>query len=187
MTPGARVAAAIEVLDGWLSGAAAEQFLTRWARAHRFAGSKDWAAIRDHVYGAIRRRRSYAALGGAQTGRGLMIGALRAAGRDPATLFTGEGYAPSALVPGEAAGRAPNDDGTRLDCPDWLVPVLKGSLGPQFEATMEALRHRAPVFLRANLAKTTREAALEALAGEGIVARPHPFLASGCKECALSR
>ncbi len=92
MTPGARIAAAIEVLDRWRSGEAVEKALTGWARGHRFAGSKDRAAIRDHVFDALRCARSYAWLGGAEDGRGLMLGALRAAGRDPAELFTGEGY-----------------------------------------------------------------------------------------------
>ena len=66
MTPAARVTAAIDLLDAWLAGAPAEQLLTTWARGHRFAGSKDRAAIRDHVFEAIRCRRSFAALGGAE-------------------------------------------------------------------------------------------------------------------------
>ena len=53
MTPAARVAAAIAVLDEVQSGAAAEQALTRWARASRFAGSKDRAAVRDHVFDVV--------------------------------------------------------------------------------------------------------------------------------------
>jgi 16S rRNA (cytosine967-C5)-methyltransferase len=61
LTPAARVAAAIEFLDDWLAGAPAEKLLTTWARTHRFAGSKDRAAIRDHVWrrsaaGAVSRR-----------------------------------------------------------------------------------------------------------------------------------
>jgi 16S rRNA (cytosine967-C5)-methyltransferase len=50
MTPGARAAAAIEVLDQWLGGTPAERALTRWARGARYAGSKDRAAVRDLVY-----------------------------------------------------------------------------------------------------------------------------------------
>ena len=74
MTPGARVAAAIEVLDAMAGGLAAEQALTRWARASRFAGSKDRAAVRDHVFDLLRRRRSAAHRGGGESGRALMIG-----------------------------------------------------------------------------------------------------------------
>ena len=50
MTPGARVAAAIEILDMIGDGQPAEQVLTRWGRGNRFAGSKDRAAIRDYVF-----------------------------------------------------------------------------------------------------------------------------------------
>ncbi|WP_420013971.1 hypothetical protein [Tateyamaria sp.] len=74
MTPGARVAAAIEVLDAMAVGQAAEQALSRWARASRYAGSKDRAAVRDHVFDVLRHKRSDAARGGDTTGRALMIG-----------------------------------------------------------------------------------------------------------------
>ena len=58
MTPAARVSAAIDILDLVLDGARAETSLTRWARANRYAGSKDRAAIRDYVYSALRQRES---------------------------------------------------------------------------------------------------------------------------------
>ena len=52
MTPAARYASAIVILDIVLAGEPAERALTNWARSNRFAGSGDRAAIRDHVYGA---------------------------------------------------------------------------------------------------------------------------------------
>ncbi|MBK5926087.1 hypothetical protein CCR87_01730 [Rhodobaculum claviforme] len=58
-----------------------------------------------------------------------------------------------------------------LDCPDWLVPLLRDSLGPQFAPVMAALRERAPVFLRVNVARADRAEALAALARDGIEAR----------------
>lgn len=170
MTPGARVAAAVGVLDAWLEGAPAERALLRWSRGARYAGSKDRAAVRDHVYDALRRLRSSAAKGGAMTGRGVMLGVL---GAGP---FDGAGHAPAPPTPEEAAqisscpglGRA-----AALDVPDWLLPALDADLGPDADAVLEALRHRAPVFLRVNLARLDRPAAAAALAAEGIVADPH--------------
>ncbi|MCX8954314.1 RsmB/NOP family class I SAM-dependent RNA methyltransferase, partial [Ruegeria sp. NA] len=97
MTPAARVQASIEILDEILAGAPVEKALTGWARRSRFAGSKDRAAIRDHVFDALRCKRSFAALGGSGAGRGLMIGAIRASGEDPVELFTGDRHAPEAL------------------------------------------------------------------------------------------
>ena len=97
MTPGARVAAAIACLEQVLAGEPAEKVLTRWARASRFAGSGDRRAVRDHVFTAIRQKRSAAWLGGGENARAMLIGALRRAGVDTATLFTGEGHAPAPL------------------------------------------------------------------------------------------
>ena len=174
MTPGARLSAAIAVLDRVLAGEPAEKALTNWGRASRYAGSGDRAAVRDLVFDALRRRGSAAALGGGLTGRGLVLGLMRAAGQE--TLFSGEGHAPG--VPGpEEAGREPSP-GERLDLPGWLVPELRESLGAELEPVAAALRIRAPVFLRANLGKTDAPGAIAALAAEGIVARPHPLAAT---------
>ncbi len=176
MTPAARLSAAIDLLDTILDGAPAEKTLTTWARKNRYAGSKDRAQIRDHVFDALRCRRSYAALGGAQDGRGLILGLLRAAGTDPATIFTGDGYGPSALTEAERAVTGSLQDLPELvahDCPDWLAPALRDALGADFLPVMQALRHRAPLFLRVNSRLSTRDDALKALAAEGIGARPH--------------
>ncbi|MAM60467.1 RsmB/NOP family class I SAM-dependent RNA methyltransferase [Maritimibacter sp. UBA3975] len=175
MTPAARHAAAIEILDDWLAGGALEQVLTRWARGNRFAGSKDRAAIRDIVYDAVRCRRSFAALGGSETGRGLVIGGLRAGGLDPATLFTGEGYAPLPLTEEEMQPPdvATLPEAVRMDLPDWLMEPLRASLGDDLAPVAETLRHRAPVHLRVNIARIGRAAAIEMLAGDGVRAEPN--------------
>ena len=173
MTPAARLSAASTVLDRVLAGAPAEQALTNWGRASRFAGSGDRAAVRDTVFAALRCRRSFAALGGSETGRGLVLGGLRAAGLDPATLFTGEGHAPAPLTDAEQQDHAPLAELVALDCPDWLSPALKHSLGADFAPVMRLLQHRAPVFLRVNRARLTREEAQARLAAEGIATTPH--------------
>ena len=174
MTPAARVQAAIGCLDRIFAGDAAEQVLTGWARASRYAGSKDRAAVRDHVFDALRCRRSFAALGGGADGRAVMLGALRAAGTPPETLFTGEGHAPAPLSADElAAGRDP-EGAEAADLPDWLWQRFRDSLGAEAAAAAEALRHRAPVHLRVNAARLSRDAAISQLAQEGIACRPHP-------------
>jgi 16S rRNA (cytosine967-C5)-methyltransferase len=169
MTPGARVAAAIEVLDAMAGGLAAEQALTRWARQSRYAGSKDRAAVRDHVFDVLRLRRTSAFFGGGETGRALMIGLLHQQGVALETLFDGVGHAPVPLDEAERAafGRLP-DQATRWNLPDWLMPEVERSLGAQAEATAIALQTRAPITLRVNLGKTTRAAARDVLADQGI-------------------
>ncbi|NNF92752.1 MAG: RsmB/NOP family class I SAM-dependent RNA methyltransferase, partial [Boseongicola sp.] len=54
MTPAARIAAAIVILDHVLEGASVEGSLIAWARRSRFAGSGDRAAVRDLVFDAMR-------------------------------------------------------------------------------------------------------------------------------------
>jgi 16S rRNA (cytosine967-C5)-methyltransferase len=182
MTPEARIAAAIDILEDILGGEAAERSLTSWGRGNRFAGSGDRAAIRDLVFDALRRRRSLGWLGGADTGRGLMLGRLRDAGEEPERVFTGARHAPPPPTEEEkASGRPLSEapDPVRLDCPDWLWPQLSADLGDRTGEVLEALRSRAPVFLRANRLKGTRDEAVARLAADGIVAVPHaagPFV-----------
>jgi 16S rRNA (cytosine967-C5)-methyltransferase len=168
MTPGARVAAAISVLDAVRAGEAAEKALTGWARGARYAGSKDRAAVRDHVFDVLRRWRSCAALGGGGDGRRLMIGAMRCEGVDLETLFSGEGHAPSILTEAElSAGEAPCGLDA-LDLPDWLWPHFEMSLSASAERAAEMLRHRAPVMLRVNPRRGTVAEAQAQLASDGI-------------------
>ena len=182
MTPAARLAAAADVLDQVLTGEAAEKALIGWARRSRFAGSGDRAALRDLVFDALRCKRSFAALGGAMTGRGLMLGLLRATGQDPDALMTGQGHAMAPLTPEERqGGRAPASGAEACDMPDWLWPLLQDSLGDKAEAIAFVLQSRAPVMLRVNLAKASLARAIAALAGDGIAAEPDPVASTALK------
>lgn len=180
MTPAARHGAAISALDAILAGAPAEQALTNWARASRFAGSGDRAAIRDIVYDALRRWRSAAAAGGSASGgadgRALVLGLLRLAGTDPDQVFTGTGYAPAALSDAERTFVfRPEDwpDAVRLDIPDWLQAPLEASLGADFAPVLERMQTRAPVFLRVNPRKATPDQAIAVLSADAITADRH--------------
>ncbi|MQY41507.1 methyltransferase domain-containing protein [Epibacterium sp. SM1969] len=174
MTPGARLQAAIEVLDQIIAGMPAEKALTTWSRKSRFAGSKDRAAVRDHVFSALRCWRSHQALGGSETGRGLILGGLRDAGIDPDTLFNGEGHAPQPLNDQERNGTTPVlSRAVRLDLPDWIWPAFEQSLGDDVEQAAQALRHRAPVHLRVNVQRASLAKMQKELAAEGIETQPH--------------
>jgi 16S rRNA (cytosine967-C5)-methyltransferase len=170
VTPGARIAAAIAVLDDVLAGAPADRTLAAWGRANRFAGSGDRAAIADLVHDALRRRRSLGWAGG-DTGRGLML--ARAAQAGELALFDGQGHAPAPPLPGELAGAEP-PEAVALDVPEALEGELRRSLDADFAPVMEALRHRAPLFLRVNTLVATREAAVAALEADGVAAVPEP-------------
>ncbi|SIS80697.1 RsmB/NOP family class I SAM-dependent RNA methyltransferase [Phaeovulum vinaykumarii] len=200
MTPAARAQTAIEILDRHLDGTPAEAALTQWARGARFAGSGDRAAVRDLVYDALRCRASLAARGGL-TGRGLIAAQVLAAGGALDAIFTGARHAPAPLTPEELARLAAGaDDGpaanaaessaedlAALDCPEWLAPLLRADLGADFEPVMRAQRQRAPLFLRANLARNDRAAAAAALAAEGIETTPHPLAPTALEVTAGAR
>jgi 16S rRNA (cytosine967-C5)-methyltransferase len=179
MTPGARLSAAIELLDAVLAGEAAERALTRWARASRFAGSKDRAAVRDLVYDALRRRRSLAWRGGAETGRAILLAQAADDGVDLAALCTREAFDPAPLTAAErdrlGAPPAAAPDPVRLDYPDFLDADLRASLGADFEPVLAAMQVRAPVDLRVNSLKTNPRAAIVVLARDGVLAEPHPL------------
>lgn len=176
MTPGARLSAAIELLDAVIGGEPAERALTRWARASRFAGSKDRAAVRDLVYDALRRRRSLGWLGGSDSGRAIMLALLAEDGTDPGALCTGTGFDPAPVAPGELAqlARKLSDAprAVRLDVPDFLEAELESSLGTEFAAVMVAMQSRAPVDLRVNTLKSNAAAATVVLTRDGVSVEP---------------
>ncbi|MEL6679675.1 MAG: RsmB/NOP family class I SAM-dependent RNA methyltransferase, partial [Pseudomonadota bacterium] len=181
MTPAARYAAAMEVVDRIAEGRATEAALTTWARSNRFAGSKDRAAVRDIVFDIVRRWRSTAHDGGGQSGRARVRGLLRQRSEDPEAVFTGEGYAAPALSAEERAVPGPADRATALDLPDSLVAEAERSTGARFGAVFEALRNRADVHLRVNTLRTDLAAARARLATEGIDTEPHPLCATALR------
>ena len=178
MTPGARVAAAISILDDIRDGQAAEQALTAWARGSRFAGSKDRAAVRDHVFDVLRARRSL----GDGTGRALMMRLVQRDGLGVDGLFSGEGHAPAPLTDDE---RAELDVPTSLspaamcDLPDWLWPHWQESLGLDAEPAALAQQARADVFLRVNQKRGLVQDAMDLLAKDGVATLRHPQI-EGC-------
>lgn len=176
MTPGARVAAAIEILHDMQGGLAAEQALTRWARRSRYAGSKDRAAIRDHVFDVLRCKRTAAHYGRSENPRALLVGLLHAQDAEMDTLFSGIGHAPAPLTPQESEFPAPPEDKATLwNLPEWLVPHFEAALGAHTADTVMALQERAPVFLRVNTAKIQRDEAQDILASQGVQTELNPL------------
>jgi 16S rRNA (cytosine967-C5)-methyltransferase len=174
MTPAARVAAAIEVLTEIDSRRRpAADAMKDWGLSHRFAGSGDRAAISALVYDALRRKSSSAWIMGEPGPRAEVLGALRQT-RDLgveaiAALFTGEGHASAKLTEGEvarltAADLAGAPSHVIGDFPEWLTPQFEASFGASAAEEGRALAERAPVDLRVNTLKSTRDKALAALA-----------------------
>lgn len=175
VTPAARIAAAIGVLDIWRGGVPAEQALTRWARQSRFAGSKDRAAVRDHVYDVLRCKETAQAFGGGDSGRALMLGLLRSRGESVDQYFTGEGYAPEPLSGKEADSNPPAPDAWFWNIPTWLLDDLIASLGGRARDTARLLQGRAPVTVRINRGVSDRQEVIARLAQDDITAIPNPI------------
>ncbi len=173
MTPAAQYGAANDVLDRIIAGQAAEPALQGWARQNRYAGSKDRAAIRDHVFDVLRRKRSTAAMGGGDDGRAMIIGLLRQQGKALDAVFGAGGYAPEGLTEGESnAPLIANDDPAIWDLPDSILDTWKADLGEHAFAVAQIMRDRAPITLRVNQSKSNIAAVVAALADEAIIAAP---------------
>jgi 16S rRNA (cytosine967-C5)-methyltransferase len=174
MTPGARLAAAIEVLaDIEAKRRPAAESLKDWGLSHRFAGSGDRAGIAGFVYDALRRRASSAHIMGSQSPRAVAFGMLRLERKldaaDIAALANGGRFSPQPLTAEERTrlettaldGAPPWVLG---DYPDWLDPSLTRVFGEERVAEGAALARRAPLDLRVNVLKAERDVATAALA-----------------------
>ena len=166
MTPSARVQAAIELLDlvieaARTGGAAADTLIARYFKDRRYAGSKDRRAVRELVYRAIRRAGDPPA-----SGRAAMLGLAK---DDPAIaeLFDGAAHGPAPISEGE-------DAATAALLPNWILPRLDPLIG---EEEWPALLERAPLDVRANRLRGTREEALAQLSA----AQPTPIAPLGLR------
>ncbi len=174
MRAGARLKAAVEILGNSLTRhRPAATALSDWGKAHRFAGSGDRAAIGTLVFDALRRRSSIAARMGADTPRALILGAAPRAfamtAQEVAAAADGSDYAIAPLTDEELAGlerTLPDDTPAHIagDFPEWLAASLARAFGDRAGAEGAALSQRAPVDLRVNTLKATREKVLKALA-----------------------
>ena len=191
MTPAARLAAAIEVIDqvATLRGPA-DEVLKSWGRAHRFAGSKDRKALAEIVYSAFRARARSAWSLDADDGRALVLGALRwGDGLLPdeiAALFSGEGHAPAPLTSDERlrleASPDVEPDWVRAGVPAWLAERLQGEFGVGWLAEAQtAILPRAPVDLRVNTLRGDVDGALRLLAHEEITPERTAFSTLGLR------
>ncbi len=177
MTPVARLQAVIDIL-GEIEATAkpVERHLRDWGRAHRFAGSKDRAAIAERVYRVLRHRASFAWRMGSAAPRALAIASVLEEG-DVEALFAGTGYGPAPLSVDERAAIAAPPAGdaplhVRGEYPEFLEGELARAFGDRLLDEMCALQTRAPVDLRVNTLRADRDEVLAVLREGGYAAEP---------------
>jgi len=201
VTPGARAAAAIELLDAIDADRTrpADALIAGWFRRRRYAGGGDRRAIQATVYTVLRRRAQIdwwlEGAGRPADSRGRAIVALvLGEGWRPADLdaaFDGGQYRPARLDENERglaaalAGKGFDDPAqpvhVRGNIPDWMAEAFGSSLGDSLEAELAALMCEATVDLRINRLKTTRDTVAGMLAAQGIESVPTPFSPLGLR------
>jgi 16S rRNA (cytosine967-C5)-methyltransferase len=200
VTPAGRLAAAIGLLGeiGNAGRRPADAVANDFFRARRYIGGGDRRAISERVWGVLRRRLRLGwwldQVGARPSARMLVaVDLLLAEGLDVSAVlraFPGGQYAAEPMnVPEERllravatrrGGRRGLDhhnmpEAVRLELPDWALAGFRARFGPRLAAEAEAMTAPAPLDLRANLLRTTRETAATALAAEGIETEPTPF------------
>lgn len=205
MTPSARLASTIALLEILLPtlekprAVPVDVAIGKFFRERRFIGSKDRGAISGLAYAVIRHfaslswwveRSGLPHFNTPSTARSLCLAArrmLEAASVDALDqLCNGGQYAPAPLshVERDALARLPDHPtphpdmtlATFLDVPPFALTALAPRFGGSMEAEVGALSQEAPLDLRVNTLKTTREDALAALIREGFGAKAHPFI-----------
>jgi 16S rRNA (cytosine967-C5)-methyltransferase len=174
MRPGARQQAAIEILSSLESQRRpAADAVKDWMLSHRFAGSKDRAEIGDLVFGALRWKQSSAWRMKDDAPRAWVWGALRWGFGWSAEAIEQSTYDdPHAPPPPTEAERKALANATLEgapahvagDYPEWLKESFARAFGDEAAEEGAALAAPAPLDLRANTLKATREKVIGALA-----------------------
>jgi len=183
MTPGARLAAAIEVITAIdAQRIPAAKALKEWGTAHRFAGSGDRAAISGLVFDVLRRRASSAWIMDEETPRARVLGMMRLergfTAEALAALCDGSRFAPDTLTPAERHAltvRTLNGAPAPVagDYPEWMDDHFAAVFGDERVAETAAMARRAPLDLRVNTLKAKLEKVAASLGH--LRAKPTPW------------
>ena len=163
----------------------ADSVLSRFFRLRRNLGQSDRSTIAETVYAVLRRKRLLERLsGGGRDPRRLALAAWSAL--LGANLRELEGCIGSDetdwLAQVKRAAREPQAIEVECDMPDWLIARLRRDRDDSSLLELaRGLARPAPLDLRINLARMTREAALERFARDGMGAAPTPYSPAGVR------
>ncbi len=157
----------------------------------RYIGSKDRAAIVEMVYEIVRHYARFGWLleqsGVLTTARNFAIADLAWHGRDMTNLFTGEKHAPEPLTDEEKdwsrklTDHAAMPVSVQVECPEWAEEKLRAVFGDAFEDELRGMIDPAPLDLRVNTIKGTREKAGDMLRAQEVQTAETPYSPFGLR------
>ncbi len=161
----------------------ADGALSYYFRQHRELGHADRGFVAEACYATLRRLRSLSARCPDDQPRKLLLAAmycLRGWNQKQLAPILKDGDA-EWLAVAKAADTAAWPAAVRCDLPDWLYERLAARFPGDIEALATALNRPAPLDLRVNPLKTSREAALRQLASDHIAAAASPWSPLGIR------
>ena len=159
-----------------------DRVVAEFFRESRSLGARERHALAETAYAVLRKLPLYRHLaqsGSGETERRLAIlgwqgnaGFLRAALSDAEIAW---------LERSLALDRAALPERLRHNLPDWLAERLQPALGDEFWPWIESVGRPAPLDLRVNIARVSRDEVLARLRGEGIEAAATPYSPVGIR------
>ncbi len=162
----------------------ADALLSGFFRSHPKIGQRDRATIADSVYAALRRRRLLERVAATTNPRRLALATwtalLGANLREIDPWLRGDEAEWLAVVKREA--HAPQPLEIECELPDWVIERLRARFDERSLLELATgLLQIAPLDLRVNPIKISREAALERLAADGLHAAATPYSPEGIR------
>ncbi|SOZ55585.1 Ribosomal RNA small subunit methyltransferase B (rRNA (cytosine-C(5)-)-methyltransferase) (16S rRNA m5C967 methyltransferase) [Cupriavidus taiwanensis] len=163
----------------------ADAVVSYYFRENAKLGHRERGIIAEAIYAVLRRRVEFAQFAESGTGaasrRLALLGLAATLGRDALSpfLYPDEAEWLDRLTTIERSSLAPR---VRANLPEWLYDELVRQHGEAFAAALgDAWLRPAPLDLRVNLGKTSREAALAELQAAGLGAEPTPMAPAGIR------
>lgn len=196
MKQGARIQTAIDILEKISAGKIPmDNTLRDYLSNRRYIGSKDRKALVELVYDVVRATARLGwwldKAGMDDTPRSRVLAFLILTNQDITNLFTGEKYLPEELTDSEKKSitafkgqnlTAPDmPDAVKVECPEWAADKLQKLWDDDFSAQMQAMLETAPMDLRVNTIKLTRDQAKNSLAKDNVETVETPYSPYGLR------
>ncbi len=163
----------------------ADQVVTHYFRQHRELGHADRGFVAEAVFAVLRRKRSLSArCAGEVTSRRLLLAALaclQGMNRRELECVLSESEG-KWLAQAKAVKMADLSPAVRLDLPDWLYAEFSAQFAAEELAQLAAgLNQPAPLDLRVNSLKASRQGVLARLLADGLAAEPCTYSPLGIR------